>query len=617
MKKTLYLILCIAAAATIASSCSKMLAPKSPSSYETATVYSNYTLAESAIFGISDLFGKDKSYRNRFLPFYGFNTDIEWYNTYNPGADKGCTDMSIYDCVPTNETLNETEGVYTVMYMAIERANLAIEGLRQYGEVGKKADMAYLLGEALTLRAMLYYDLCKAWGDVPARFEPVTSATTYLPKSSREIIFKQILADLDEAIPYLPYPGKTSATSRTDRINKVFAEGLYARIALMASGYALRPDDGLVGKGDLGSVRLPSDPDLQQAVLYPLALAYLKDAIANGGCSLDADYEGYWKRQSAQKNIPFDGETLYVIPFGESRGQWNNYFAVRADAGTRYNTYSKARGGSAGPLPYMWWKYDARDLRRDVTCVNYKWDADGDELVPAGIAAWYFGKYRFEWQGKPASNADDGAKPVVMRYSDILLMAAEIENELHGGPTADAKDWLLQVRSRAFKGNEAVAEAYVAALTGKDAFFEAIVNERALEFCGEFLRKADLIRWNRLKSSLDAAKVELTALRDRTGTYSSVSDDIWYQYNDATETIAIWGFNAGETSKPAGNWNKKSTYFSKVTDESGKDTGLYAARIANLYRHGDQVEWYMYWPLFASQIVNSQNYLVNDYYYYE
>lgn len=616
MKKIIYFVICIATAACLASSCDNLLRPQSPSSYEDATVYSNYTLAESAIFGISHVFGIDKSYRNRLLPWYGCNTDVEWYNTYNPGNDNGKTEIPIYDCVTTNNQLNEAEGIYTLMYTAIERANLAIEGLRKYGDVGNKADMAYLLGEALTLRAMLYYDLCKAWGDVPARFESVKAETIYLPKSSREVIFKQILSDLDEAIGYLPYPGKTAATGRTDRINKVFAEGLYARIALMASGYALRPDEGLVGKGDLGSVRLPFDPELQQSVLYPKALAHLKDAIANGGCKLDPDYEAYWKRQSAQKNIPFDGETLYVIPFGEARGQWNNYFAVRAETNTRYNTYKDARGGSAGPLPYMWWKYDARDVRRDVTCVNYKWESGTDELVPSGIANWYFGKYRFEWQGKPASNADDGAKPVVMRYSDILLMAAEIENELNG-PTADAQDWLLQVRSRAFRGNEAVAEAYVAGLTGKAAFFEAIKTERALEFCGEFLRKADLIRWNQLKSSLDAAKVELTALRDRTGAYSSVSDDIYYKYDDATETIAVWGFNAGESTKPSGNWTKKSGYFSKVTDESGKDTGLYPARIANIYRHGDQMEWYMYWPIFASQIVNSQNYLVNDYYYYE
>jgi len=616
MKKILNFVLCIAAAACLVSSCDNLLKPESPSSYETSAVYSNYTLAENAIFGISHAFGIDKSYRNRLLAWYGFNTDIEWYNTYNLGNDNDKSEIGVYDCLPDNNQLNEAEGIFTIMYTAIERANLAIEGLREYGNVKEKDDMAYLLGEALTLRAMLYYDLCKAWGDVPARFESVKAETIYLPKSSREVIFKQILSDLDEAVGYLPYPGKTTATSRTDRINKVFAEGLYARIALMASGYALRPDEGQVGKGDLGSVSLPYDPELQQAVLYPKALAHLKDAIANGGCRLDTDYEAYWKRQSAQKNIPFDGETLYVIPFGEARGQWNNYFAVRAGKYTRYNTYKDARGGSAGPLPYLWWKYDARDVRRDITCVNYKWDDETDELIPAGIASWYFGKYRFDWQGKPASSADDGVKPVVMRYSDVLLMAAEIENFLNG-PTTDAKNWLLQVRSRAFKGNEDVAETYVNGLTSKDAFQKAIEDERALEFCGEFLRKADLIRWNKLKSNLDAAKTELQNLRARTGDYAGANDDIWYQYDDDTETIAIWGFNAGENAKPAGNWTKKTQYFSKTVGDDTTPTGLYDARINGIYSHGDQMEWYMYWPIFNSQITNSQDYLVNDYYYYE
>ena len=612
MKKLLYIIVCCTVALFVASSCNNLLKPESPSSFDTETVYSNYNLAESTIFSIHHALGIDKSYRNRFLPWYGFNTDIEWYNTFSPGDTK--SDIGVYNCLPNNSQLDEAEGCYTLMYTAIERANLAIEGLREYGDIDNNKDMAYLLGEVLTLRAMIYYDLCKAWGDVPARFEPVKSETIYLPKSSRDVIFKQLLSDLEEAFKYLPYPGATNTTQRTDRVNKVFAEGLYARIALMASGYAMRPDEGEVGKGNIGSVRLSSDPELQKSVLYPKALEYLKDAISNGGCHLDPDYEAYWKRFNAKANLAFDGETLFVIPFGENRGQWNNYYAVRVENGCRYNSYTGSRGGSTGPVPYFWWKYDSRDVRRDITCVNYKWDGEKDEMVPAGIASWYFGKYRFEWAKSPASNADDGVKPVVMRYSDILLMAAEIENELNG-VTANAKDWLLQVRSRAFAGNEAAAESYVNSLSGKDAFFNAIVDERAFEFCGEMLRKADLIRWNLLKAKMDEAKSELKDLRDHTGAYAGLGDDVYYQYDDDSETISFYGFNVGETTRPAGAWDKKSEYFSTVVDSKGKDTGLYDARIEGLYSHGSEMEWYMYWPIFSNQIISSQNYLKNDYYY--
>ena len=202
----------------------------------------------------------------------------------------------------------------------------------------------------------------------------------------------------------------------------------------------------------------------------------------------------------------------------------------------------------------------------------------------------------------------------VMRYADVLLMAAEIENELNG-PTDDAKNWLLEVRSRAYDGNEDMAEAYVNALSSKEDFFNAIIDERALEFCGEFLRKADLIRWNLLKTKIDAVKPELEAIRDRSGAFSFLPADIYYKFDNASETLTIWGFNPGETTKPAGAWNKKSDYFGKVKDESNKDTGLYQGRIDGIYTTGENMEWYMYWPIFASQVSSSSGYLVNDYYY--
>ena len=444
MKKTLYYILSAAVLVFAAASCDKFLETESPSAFDAATVYSNYSLSEGTIFGITEAFCEVNSYRGRFLPWYGHNTDIEWYNTYKKGDGK--SDISAYACLPNNSQLNLANGPFPLMYMGIERANLVIEGIREYGNVTERADMAYLLGEALTLRAMIYYDLTKAWGDVPARFKSLTSETIYAPKDSRDVIYKQILTDLDEAIKYLPYPGETAATSRTDRVNKVFAEGLYARIALMASGYAIRPDDGQVGTGDLGTIRTTNDPELAKDVLYPKALAYLKDAY--GHAALEPDFKAYWYNQNNMMNLTAGPayETLYVIPFGAGRGRWNFTYAISSEGASISNGVS--RGGDAGPVPTVYFKYPEGDSRRDVTCVNYKWNKD-NSIEPAGIGKWYFGKYRFEWMdAQPYTGGnDDGIKPVVMRYADILLMAAEIENELNG-PT-NAKKYLQEVRARA------------------------------------------------------------------------------------------------------------------------------------------------------------------------
>ena len=606
MKKIFTYILSAAVVLLSLSACDKILDSESPSAFDAATVYSNYALTEGTVFGITEAFCEVNSYRGRFLPWYGFNTDVEWYNTYKPGDGK--SDIAAYDCLPNNSQLNLSNGPFPLMYMGIERANLVIEGLREYGSCDTRADMAYLLGEALTLRAMIYYDLIKAWGDVPARFESLTSETIYAKKESRDVIYKQILADLEEAIPYLPNPGVTTATSRTDRINKVFAEGLYARIALAASGYALRPDDGAVGTGDLGTVRLSNDPELQKSVLYPKALNYLKAAIASGSASLEQNVEAYWRKMNNMDNLTAGPafETLYVIPFGAGRGRWNFTFAISSEGASITNGVS--RGGDAGPLPTMYFKYGENDQRRDVTCVNYKWNKD-NTIEPAGIGKWFFGKYRFEWMdAQPYTGGnDDGIKPVVMRYADILLMAAEIENELNG--PSGAKQYLLPVRERAYKGHESQAEAYVAAISSKEEMFQAIVDERALEFCGEFLRKGDLIRWNLLKTNLDAAIDDMLDLRDLQGAYAGLTGDIAYAYAADNKSIAIT-FLTADGEVPAGT-EISAGYVNKYDD--AKSTGFYEARIRGLYTNDP--EQHMFWPIFNDTMTNSQGFIKNDYGY--
>ena len=601
MKKIIY-ILSAAVIAAMAVSCEKFLDSESPSAFDSASVYSNYSLAEGTVFGITEAFCEVNSYRGRFLPWYGFNTDIEWYNTYKPGDGK--SDIAAYDCKPNNAQLNLTNGPFPLMYTGIERANLVIEGLREYGNVKEDANMAYLLGEALTLRAMIYYDLIKAWGDVPARFSSVNAETIYKPKECRDTVYNHILTDLEEAIPYLPYPGATAATSRTDRVNKVFAEGLYARIALAASGYALRPADGAVGTGDAGSIRMTSDAQLQKDVLYPKALAYLKDAI--GKASLEPDYETYWYNMNNMNNMTAGPayETLYVIPFGAGRGRWNFTFAISSEGSSWSGGVS--RGGDAGPVPTVYFMYDDNDVRRDVTCANYKWSKNTNPEM-AGISKWYFGKYRFEWMNaQPYTGGnDDGIKPVVMRYADILLMAAEIENELNG--PSNAKPYLQAVRERA-TGLDA-AEAYVNGLNSKADFFDAIVKERALEFCGEFLRKGDLIRWNLLKTKLDQAKEEMLALRSLSDDYALYTGEVAFRLNDAEDGLDFFFPRIGQEI-PAG-YELESDYLTEFDD--AKASGFYTDRIKGIYYNNP--DEYMFWPIFYDTITNSQGAIKNDYHY--
>ena len=616
----------ILAAAALTSCSEDGLKTPTQSSFDESVVYSNYTLAEYNVFGIYEVFGHTNCHRGRYLPWYGFNTDIELYN--NTTADEKSS-IARYSMTATNGQLNLANGPYNELMGGIERANLAIRGIRQYGKPEGDAQMAELLGEALTARALLYTELLKAYGEVPARFAPIDAETIYLNKTDKDVIYKQLLADLEEAFQYMNWPGKSAATATTDRPSLAFAKGLYARLCLMASGYSLRPDEGTVGTGNAGSVRLSTDPELQKEVLYPKALAALKDVIDNAGLSL-MDYTQLWKEFN-NMDITAGKEVIYVIPSSDTRGRWNYTFAIRTEGNPEWTSGpTSARGGTAGPVPTLYWKYDKEDVRRDLSCVNWKWvlgpDGKKNVQVPAGPNDWYFGKFRLEWQFKSPYNGgnDDGIKPIYMRYADILLMAAEIANDPACGARDEqyAKDCLLQVRQRAYKGNEGMATAYVNGLSGQDAVFKAIVDERAFEFVGEMLRKQDLIRWNLLKTKMDESKNELKAWMDNAG--NDFGPAVWYRYA-ADGSLETYGYHEKITTSAApegDDWEcykdskgVVSTYF-KFTSED-KETGAEVQsdsakeKLESFYDiDPDTRQW---WPIPEATLVNSQGTLFNDY----
>ena len=591
------------------------------SSFDESIVFSNYTLAEYNIFGIYEVFGHTNSHRGRYLPYYGFNTDIELYTNTESNAK---SQIGRYSITETNDELDKADGPYNELMGGVERANLVISGLRKYGNVESDRAMAELLGEALCARALLYTELLKAYGEVPARFEPIGPETIYLNKSDKDVIYKQLLSDLEEAFGYMNWPGKSSSTANTDRPSLAFAKGLYARLALMASGYSLRPEDGQVGTGNRGYVRLSIDPELQKEVLYTKALAALKDVIDNAGLSL-MDFTQLWKDFN-NMDITAGKEVIYVIPSSDTRGRWNYTFAIRTEGNPMWSQNpTTQRGGAVGPVPTLYWKYQAEDVRRDMSCVNWKWvlgSNNANVAKPAGPYDWYFGKFRLEWQNKVPYNGgnDDGVKPIYMRYADILLMAAEIANDPACGERDEtfAKNCLLEVRMRAYKGNEGLAADYVNGLKDQAAIFNAIVDERALEFVGEMLRKSDLIRWNLLKTKMDESKAELKAWMDNAG--NDFGPAVWYRYA-ADGSIELCGYHEKVTTDtaPAGDgWicytdskGNVSTYFKFTSDETGGYSSSAQDKLNSFYDNDpDTRQW---WPIPATTITNSVGTLVNDY----
>ena len=512
------------------------------STLDESSVFSQYSLAESEIMSIHVSFGETNSYRGRFLPYYGLNSDLETGSGTQPSYSKAMSyddklSLWAYNTLPTNGQMNTENNAYAKFYEGIERANLAIQGIRKYGNIEKNRDMAQLLGEALTLRALIYNDLIKAWGDVPARLQPNNANNVYMPRCNRDSIYKVLLADLKEAEDYCYWPNENVITKSTERVSKSFVKGLRARIALYAGGYGLRGD----------GYRKSKDPELASDKMYAIAKQECVDII-NKHCNTLGSFEENFKKL-CQDNVAAGGESLWEIPFSSGRGRVVYTFGIKHQAADQYT--SQAQGGANGPLPYLYYDYDKDDIRRDITCIPYEWSknlVDGKSYQQLrGINKWCFGKLRYEWMKSERALSlgknDDGVNWQYMRLADVYLMAAEAINALDNDQQT-AWNYMKPVLDRALPA--AKVEALKAKYTAnQEAFFNGIVEQRAFEFAGEMLRKADLVRWGIIDEKMAEAKQKLTDLSNRAGSYADLPLKVYFK--NEGENIVIYGLNHGDT----------------------------------------------------------------------
>ena len=146
-------------------------------------------------------------------------------------------------------------------------------------------------------------------------------------------------------------------------------------------------------------------------------------------------------------------------------------------------------------------------MRRDWTINNYYYgtvNGISNTHVPYSDAQIYNrsnAKWRREYETATPKNV--GTTPInfpILRYSDVLLMFAEAENEVNG-PTDEAYEAVNQVRRRAYGLNLPVPPADIPSdvelpenLDQTD-FRLRVQKERSLELGFEALRRFDLIRW--------------------------------------------------------------------------------------------------------------------------
>lgn len=610
MKKLAYLT-CLTLAGLMATSC-ELDAPNQSTMSEDV-IFSTEELANLAVMGLHQSFGETNSYRGRFIPYFGTNTDCEIFNNYagvaDPALDKEAS-LACYSAHYDNTYMNTANNAWAKLYEAIERANKAVESMEKFGGIQSQdpGNMGQIYGELLTLRAMIYFDLVKAWGDVPYRFEPITSETIYLPKTDRVTILKKLLEDLKTAENYLAWPGGNVYTKSTERVSLSFAKGLRARTALFLAGKSEWPNEGL-------RYNLTNEAERQE--MYQIAYDECTDIIEapSHPNTLGSFEENF--RALCEENTTAGKESIYEIPFSDGRGRvlytWGGKHA-NVDSWT-----GLAKGGVVGPTPTLWYEYDPQDIRRNITCLPYQWKDDKKTLGSTSGGGWSFGKLRFEWMKRfVTSTNDDGINFQVMRYADIYLMAAEAANEL--GKNGDAQYYLKPILDRAYPA--AKANAILSAANTKEAMFNTIVEQRKFEFAGEAIRKVDLMRWGLLSDKLKETKDNMTALANRTGKFAAYPQKVYYSESlgstDADQYY-IYGLEAGEDDETgkALQLGSSSALFclgaGETEDDVKKNDDKINSYINNLFLNDPNSK--MFWPIWKEFLNSSNGLLKNDYGY--
>jgi len=356
--------------------------------------------------------------------------------------------------------------------------------------------MKHIKGQALFIRGLAYFNLAGYYQNPPLITDYSTYSTLdglYATNSTYDAIWDQVEADFSQAMTLLP-SRDTGGEWAKGRATSGAAAGYYARALMMRHKY--------------------SD-----------ALSVLKQIIGGqyGTYKLMANYGDNFREGPAYEN---NDESLFEVQFLDYGSQGVD------DEWTPVNTSPNATQGHAvesnfGPGDAGGWA--------DLSASPWLYNLFKQERTTSGSLDprlyWTIGTYESDWDGfeygnvcytvpiDPATpvvtNNNNGGLPIakytnlrtglydkvvtglhcginlrMMRYSDVLLRAAECENEVNG-PTQQAIDWINQVRARA-----GLAGLNLADFTSADKLFEQIANvERPKEFGCEWGRGFDLIRW--------------------------------------------------------------------------------------------------------------------------
>ena len=492
MKKKILLSLLLTFALGF-TACEDYLEVQPATGFTEAEVFSTENEIRSAVAGVYTLMLSNDAYSNRLAFVFNPNTDVEMAGISTNTVNVNGSDIACYEPKPYWSTLNST---WNAMYKIINLSNDVIEGIEksaiyQADKKDKASNITQLYGEVKTLRAMVYLDLIRIWGDVVFRTKSSAGGEDFTGGvTDRDKILEFLIDDLKSVEPLMQYASEVEYG--TERASRSFNQGLIGLIALTRGGWALRPD--LNDPSNIGQMVRGENHELY----YDIAIQYLGKVINEKQHDLKLSYRDFWIGQNNWKT-PVDDDVMFSLPLlKNSSGEYGYAIGIPIAAGN--HPYGSASGSLSLCGTYLY-SFDNTDLRRDITCAPFSYDLNLNQAIRLNLAQLAVAKWSKLYMSEPLGGTSTSATGINyswMRFADVLLMYAEAVNERFG-VRDDSRECLKRVRRRAFAETNwpEKVENYVDSKTSPDLFFQAIMDERAWEFGGESKRKFDLARWNK------------------------------------------------------------------------------------------------------------------------
>ncbi|RYD87560.1 MAG: RagB/SusD family nutrient uptake outer membrane protein, partial [Sphingobacteriales bacterium] len=333
-------------------------------------------------------------------------------------------------------------------YFPINNCNSVIQNLTGSTLIDE-ATRNKFLGEAYFLRAYYYFQLVRLFGDVPLRIVPVTTLEeANAPRNKQEAVFEQIVSDLKQA-ETSGLPGLSS--DGTGRVTMTAIKSLLAKVYLNMAGYPLNRGNAY----------------------YQLAYDKAVEVINSGQASLIPDFKSILIAANENKT-----ENIFMVQREATYAQSiMHYSMLPYPVPNPQLSANNNIGGAMEVVRPFFDSYAAGDIRKNQ---NYLWDYDYPNNDDRFIMVY---KY---WDQTAVVSGLSGQNIPLIRYADVLLIAAEAKANVDGGATSDGA--ALQAYYLVHHRGVPTA-AQPASITVDD-----VLRERFWEFCFENQTWFDMVR---------------------------------------------------------------------------------------------------------------------------